>query len=67
MLLILTYFHMYWRNIVLRDIYMKHKEMESKCATRKAQNKQIRRRAHLTIQSGPNTSVDMSQAHPTTD
>jgi hypothetical protein len=60
MLLLLTYFHMYWRNIVLQDIYMKLMEMESKCTTRKAQNKQIKRRAHLTIQSGP--SIDMEVA-----
>jgi len=49
MLFILTYFHMYWRIIVLQDSSMKHMEMESKCATRKAQNKQIKREAHLPI------------------
>jgi hypothetical protein len=37
MLFILTYFHVYWRIIVLKGIYMKHMEMESKCTTRKAQ------------------------------
>jgi hypothetical protein len=60
MLLILTYFHIYWRNIVSQDIYMKHMEMESKCATRKAQNKQIKRRAHLTIQSGPRIDIEVA-------
>jgi hypothetical protein len=49
MLFILTYFHMYWRIIVLQDIYMKHMEMESKCATRKVQNKQMKGEAHLPI------------------
>ena len=35
---------MYCRIIVLQGIYMKHMEMESKCATRKAQNRKIKRR-----------------------
>ena len=49
MLFILTYLHMHWKIFVLQGIYIKHMEMELKCATRKAQNKQIKREAHLPI------------------
>ena len=44
---------MYWRIIVLQNTYKKCMGIESKCAIRKAQNKQIKREAHLPIQSGP--------------
>ena len=50
---------MYWRITVLQGIYIKHMEMESKCTTKKAQNKQIRRVAHLPIQFGPSTGMAM--------
>jgi hypothetical protein len=57
MLFILTYFHVYWRIIVLKGIYMKHMEMESKCATRKVQNKQIKRKPKQTYKFGPSTDI----------
>ena len=55
---------MYWRIIVLQGIYMKPMEMESKCATRKAQNKQIKRKPKQTYKCGPSTDMGMIQAHP---
>ena len=49
---------MYWTIIVLQDTYKKCMGIESKCAIRKAQNKQIKREAHLPIQSGPTIGMD---------
>ena len=38
--------------------------MESKCATRKAQNKQIKRKPKQTYKFGPSIDMGMIQAHP---
>ena len=48
---------MYWTIIVLQDTYKKCMGIELKCAIRKAQNKQIKREAHLPIQSRPTTGM----------
>ena len=55
---------MYWRIIVLQGIYMKHMEMESKCATRNAQNKQMKRKPKQNYKFGPSTDMGMIQAQP---
>ena len=39
-------------------------EMETKCATWKAQNKQIKRKPKQTYKFGPSTNMGMIQAHP---
>ena len=48
---------MYRTIIVLQDTYKKCMGIESKCAIRNAQNKKIKREAHLPIQSGPTTNM----------
>ena len=45
-------------------MYMKHMEMETKCATWKAQNKQIKRKPKQTYKFGPSIDMGMIQAHP---
>ena len=48
---------MYWTIIVLQDTYKKCMGIESKCAIRKAQNKQIKTEAHLPFQFEPSTGM----------
>ena len=55
---------MYWRIIVLQDTYKKYMGIESKCATRKAQQKQIKREAHIPCKFGPTTNETTLWAHP---
>jgi hypothetical protein len=61
MLFILTYFHMYWKNIVSQAIYTDIVENKIKKAqTKKAKCKlaqRIKRAAHLPIKLGPQTHV----------
>ena len=69
-LFILTYFHMYWRIIVLQGIYMKHMEMESKGAIRqniKQTQPKNCKAAHTTAKYGPSTGIEVAQGHSGND
>jgi hypothetical protein len=65
--IILTYFHLYWKIIIVQDTYTNMVEKVTKIRYPIKRRREIRREAHLPCKSGPSTGVDTAQAHPTTD
>jgi hypothetical protein len=67
MLFILTYFHLYWKIIILQDIYTNTVEKVTKIRFPTKHRRETRREAHLPDESGLKTNAWEVQAHVATD
>ena len=66
MLFILTYFHLYWKIIILQDIYMNTVEKVTKIRFPTKRRRETRRDAHLHAKTGSRTTEEAIQAQPAT-
>ena len=67
MLFILTYFHLYWKIIILQDIYTNTVENVTKICFSTKRRRETRREAHLPDESGLKIDAWEVQAHVATD
>jgi len=68
--LLLTEFHLYWRNHVLQDSYSNTSgKQDKRCkaeSVKKKCTKGIKAKAYLHAKPGPSTDVEVTQAQPET-
>ena len=62
----LTHFHLYWKIIILQDIYTNTMEKVTKIHFPTKRRRETRREAHLPCESGPSTDVDVTLAQEQT-